>query len=155
MLHHHASGRKISDILISFCHGSLERHDLNSQSGSSSGLDGCEQFVDVNDMIRDEDLLGHSTSVGNGQASSGDFRQSFVNKQEVHELVANMVPGGLSRTLSARERNMLKRKAKVLPKDGMKEWGEDEDIEQPLCKRTKQGKSAAIEQLSGGAEKVC
>lgn len=121
----------------------------------SSGLDGCEQFVDVNDMIRDEDLLGHSTSVGNGQASSGDFLQTFVNKQEVHELVANMVPGGLSRTLSARERNMLKRKAKVLPKDGLKEWGEDEEAEEPFSKRTRQAKSVRTEQLSGGAEKVC
>lgn len=121
----------------------------------SSGLDGCEQFVDVNDMIQDEDLLGHSTSVGNGQASSGDFLQSKVNKQEVHELVANMGPGGLSRTLSARERNMLKRKAKVLPKDGLKEWGEDEEAEEPFSKRTRQAKSATTEQLSGQAEKVC
>lgn len=93
-----------------------------------SGLGtGCEQFMDVNDMIRDEDL-----STGNGEASARDFfAQPRLPKQEVHELVATMVPGGLSRTLSARERNMLKRKAKVLPKDGAKEWGEEEENEEP------------------------
>lgn len=121
-----------------------------------SGLDGCEQFMDVNDMIRDEDLLGHrGSSTGNGEASARDFfPQPQLPKQEVHQLVATMVPGGLSRTLSARERNMLKRKAKVLPKDGAKEWGEEEENEEPASKRTKQMKSVISEQPQGGDTKV-
>lgn len=122
-----------------------------------SGLDGCEQFMDVNDMIRDEDLLGHRGAAHtNGEASARDFFvQPQPHKQEVHELVATMVPGGLSRTLSARERNMLKRKAKVLPKDGAKEWGEEEEVEEPTAKRTKQTKSVMSEQAQGGDTKVC
>jgi TATA-binding protein-associated factor len=121
-----------------------------------SGLDGCEQFMDVNEMIRDEDLLGHRGSAsGNGEASARDFfAQPQVLKQEVHELVATMVPGGLSRSLSARERNMLKRKAKVSPRDGAKEWVEEEESEEPTSKRAKQTKSVISEQSQGGDTKV-
>lgn len=124
--------------------------------GAVAGLDGCEQFMDVNDMIRDEDLLGHRASAtSNGEASPRDFfLQPGVGKQEVHELVANMMPGGLNRTLSARERNMLKRKAKVVPKDGIKEWGEEEEIEEPISKRIKQVKSVIAEQPQSGDNKV-
>jgi TATA-binding protein-associated factor len=113
-----------------------------------SGLDGCEQFMDVNEMIRDEDLLGHRGSAsGNGEASARDFfAQPQVLKQEV--------PGGLSRSLSARERNMLKRKAKVSPRDGAKEWVEEEESEEPTSKRAKQTKSVISEQSQGGDTKV-
>jgi TATA-binding protein-associated factor len=112
--------------------------------------------MDVNEMIRDEDLLGHRGSAsGNGEASARDFfAQPQVLKQEVHELVATMVPGGLSRSLSARERNMLKRKAKVSPRDGAKEWVEEEESEEPTSKRAKQTKSVISEQSQGGDTKV-
>lgn len=113
-----------------------------------AGLDGCEQFMDVNDMIRDEDLLSHRAMISGGEALTRDyFSQPEAVKQEVQELMANMIPGGpLSRTLSARERNMLKRKAKVVVKDGVKEWGEEEEVEEPSSKRPKPVKSVITEQ---------
>lgn len=39
------------------------------KNDSCTGLDVCEQFMDVNDMIRDEDLMVHKpNSFGNGIA---------------------------------------------------------------------------------------
>ncbi|KAK8318674.1 hypothetical protein V6Z12_A13G189400 [Gossypium hirsutum] len=61
------------------------------------GLDMCEQFMDVGDMIRDEDLVVHKYHQGNGP--------------------------------SARELNMLKRKAKINSKDQAKGWSDDGDTE--------------------------
>ncbi|KAI7988236.1 TATA-binding protein-associated factor BTAF1 [Camellia lanceoleosa] len=75
------------------------------------GLDMCEQFMDVNDMIRDEDLNEHKfNSHGNG------VPRQFYTQHSVHnvrQLVSNMVPSYKSRRLSARELNLLKRKAKI------------------------------------------
>jgi len=41
---------------------------------------------------------------------------------------------------------MLKRKAKVVVKDGVKEWGEEEEVEEPSSKRPKPVKSVITEQ---------
>lgn len=45
-----------------------------------------------------------------------------------------MVLGGFLRILSVRECNMLKWKVKVLFKDGVKEWGEEEEVEELIVK---------------------
>ncbi|GMN49583.1 hypothetical protein TIFTF001_018736 [Ficus carica] len=82
------------------------------------GLDVCEQFMDVNDMIRDEDLIMHN-SHGNG------INQRVYVPHNIQRLVADMVP--MSRRPSPRERNLLKRKAKISSKDQMKGWCEDGD----------------------------
>ncbi|KAK2978057.1 hypothetical protein RJ640_015695 [Escallonia rubra] len=84
------------------------------------GLDVCEQFMDVNDMIRDEDL----SSPGNGVAPQYYTSRSVAN---VKQLVARMVPSLRSRGPSARELNLLKRKAKISSKDQMKGWSKDGD----------------------------
>lgn len=111
--------------------------------------------MDVNDMIHDDDLLVHRTaSTESGELAGTHNSQFEVNKQEVQELVANMVSGGLSRTLSARERNVFKRKAKVIPKDVVKEWGEEE-VEEPMAKRAKDVKSVVTERMQGEKDKVC
>lgn len=74
--------------------------------------------MDVNDMIRDEDLIMHN-SHGNG------INQRVYVPHNIQRLVADMVP--MSRRPSPRERNLLKRKAKISSKDQMKGWCEDGD----------------------------
>ena len=87
----------------------------------------CEQFMDVNDMIRDEDLIVHKF---NPQGNGIDNR--FNNSQSVNSIqrmVANMVPTIISKRPSARELNLLKRKAKINSKDQTKGYSEDGDTE--------------------------
>eukprot|EP00249_Psilotum_nudum_P027051 c34319_g1_i1 orf=1-864(-) len=111
------------------------------------GLDVCEQFMDVNDMIRDDDLIfDHGSSSYTGDRPHGINGRGIDGKQGVQQLVANMVPGFLYRTLSARERNLLKRKAKVTVKDGSKGWCEDDDVEEPNSKRAKNIKTIIVDQ---------
>ncbi|XP_078440415.1 ROOT GROWTH DEFECTIVE 3 isoform X2 [Wolffia australiana] len=97
------------------------------------GLDVCEQFMDMGDMIKDEDLLvqkNHPQSNG----LSSVYRSSSTG-QSIQQLVANMVPGFRPRKLSAREMNLLKRKAKMNAKDQVKDRSEDDDAEvSPLYK---------------------
>ncbi|KAG0475519.1 hypothetical protein HPP92_015205 [Vanilla planifolia] len=71
-------------VLVSFCAYSF-----------SCGLDVCEQFMDVSEMIRDEDLLTQKRP----------------------------------KRLSARELNLLKRKAKVNAKDHTKGWSEEDEFD--------------------------
>ncbi|CAN6555838.1 unnamed protein product [Malus baccata var. baccata] len=85
-------------------------------------LDICEQFMDVNDMIKDEDLISHN-SHGNGTYPR------VSTSHNIQQLVANMVPGVLSERPSPRELNLLKRKAKITLKDQSKGWSEDGDME--------------------------
>ncbi|CAA6657208.1 unnamed protein product [Spirodela intermedia] len=87
------------------------------------GLDVCEQFMDVSDMIKDEDLLVQKIHAqGNGI--------------DIQQLVANMVPSFRPRKLSARELNLLKRKAKINAKDQPKDRCEDDEPEMsPLYNR--------------------
>lgn len=92
-----------------------------------AGLDVCEQFMDVSDMIRDEDLIVHKVNyLGNGLDQRVYMSQSVHN---IQQLVANMVPSVISKRPSAREMNLLKRKAKVSSKDQTKCWSEDGDTE--------------------------
>ncbi|XP_058206166.1 TATA-binding protein-associated factor BTAF1 isoform X3 [Rhododendron vialii] len=89
------------------------------------GLELCEQFMDVNDMIRDEDLTVHKfDSHANGVAKQFYAQHSLHN---VHHLVSNLIPSYKSRRPSARELNLLKRKAKVSLKDQTR--SKDGDIE--------------------------
>ncbi|XP_023528568.1 TATA-binding protein-associated factor BTAF1 [Cucurbita pepo subsp. pepo] len=87
------------------------------------GLDVCEQFMDVSDMIRDEDLILDKVNMhGNG----GD-RQMYPSNSihNIQQFVANMAPYIVSKRPSARERNLLKRKAKINSKDQTKHWSEE------------------------------
>lgn len=92
-----------------------------------SGLDVCEQFMDVNDMIKDEDLIVHKF---HSHGSRLDRR--FYTSPSVHniqQLVSSMVPSVNFKRPSARELNLLKRKAKINSKDQAKGWSEDGDME--------------------------
>ncbi|XP_048324850.2 TATA-binding protein-associated factor BTAF1 isoform X2 [Ziziphus jujuba] len=93
------------------------------------GLDVCEQFMDVNDMIRDEDLIVQN-SHGNG------INQRLYVSRNIQQLVANMVPSVISKRPSPREMNLLKRKAKVNSKDQGKGWSEDGDVEVSYTQNT-------------------
>jgi TATA-binding protein-associated factor len=97
------------------------------------GLDVCEQFMDMSDMIRDEDLMvqKHNSSTGNGiSPSHPQFYTASrpAGHNNVHQLVANMVPNFKSRRPSARELNLLKRKSKINSKDQTK-GASSKDIE--------------------------
>ncbi|XP_072972272.1 TATA-binding protein-associated factor BTAF1 isoform X2 [Typha angustifolia] len=91
------------------------------------GLDVCEQFMDVNDVIKDEDLLAHKGHWGvNGQNNGFYASQSAQN---IQQLVSSMVSTFRPKRLSARELNLLKRKAKVNAKDHTKSLLEDDELE--------------------------
>ncbi|EEF38332.1 TATA-binding protein-associated factor MOT1, putative [Ricinus communis] len=98
------------------------------------GLDVCEQFMDVNDVIKDEDLLVQKLhSQGNGLGNRFYMPPSVHN---IQQLVASMVPTVVSRRPSARELNLLKRKAKINSKDQTKGWSEDGDAEMSFSQST-------------------
>ncbi|XP_047337513.1 TATA-binding protein-associated factor BTAF1 [Impatiens glandulifera] len=90
------------------------------------GLDVCEQFMDVNEMIRDEDLIVSKNSDMNG-VPHRHFTQSSVHR--VQQLVSNMVPAYRTRRPSARELNLLKRKAKINSRDQTKIWNKEGDLD--------------------------
>ncbi|KAF5203949.1 Tata-binding protein-associated factor btaf1 [Thalictrum thalictroides] len=93
------------------------------------GLDVCEQFMDVNDMIKDEDLLVNKSS----SHENGTNHRSYIfqHGNQIQQLVANMVPTYISKRPSARELNLLKRKAKINAKDQTKGWSDDAEFEAP------------------------
>ncbi|XP_019412830.1 PREDICTED: TATA-binding protein-associated factor BTAF1 isoform X2 [Lupinus angustifolius] len=91
------------------------------------GLDVCEQFMDISDVIRDEDLMAHK-SVSHLNGSHRAFASYSVHNN-IQKMVANMVPTVKSKWPSARERNLLKRKAKINSKDQTKSWCEDGSTE--------------------------
>ncbi|KAL6965445.1 btaf1 RNA polymerase II, B-TFIID transcription factor-associated, 170kDa [Sarracenia purpurea var. burkii] len=91
------------------------------------GLDLCEQFMDVNDMIRDEDLILHKFNSHVNGVPHQFYTQHSVHN--VRHLVSNMMPSYKSRRPSARELNLLKRKAKVSSKDQTRST--DGDTEAP------------------------
>ncbi|KAJ8513513.1 hypothetical protein OPV22_003947 [Ensete ventricosum] len=90
------------------------------------GLDFCEQFMDVSDVIKDEDLLAHKGS-SSGIGSNNGYWVSRSG-QNIQQLVATMVPSQRPKMLSARELNLLKRKAKVYAKDQIKCSSEDDEL---------------------------
>ncbi|KAJ4797222.1 TATA-binding protein-associated factor MOT1 [Rhynchospora pubera] len=100
------------------------------------GLDVCEQFMDVSEVIRDEDLMtpqsGHGPQGGVVINGSNNGNSNWVHPiqvqsgKNIQQLVATMVPGFRPKRLSARELNLLKRKAKSSAKDHTKTLSEDE-----------------------------
>ncbi|OMO61314.1 SNF2-related protein [Corchorus olitorius] len=92
------------------------------------GLDMCEQFMDVSDMIRDEDLIVHKSHPHGNGLDNRYYTSASVHN--IQQFVSRMVPNVMSkRRPSARELNMLKRKAKISSKDQSKGWSDDGDAE--------------------------
>eukprot|EP00897_Mesotaenium_endlicherianum_P006570 jgi/Mesen1/5941/ME000301S05068 len=138
-----ASGGQEYDIAVDSGNNPRERaarqkHNLQRRLG----LDGCEQFLDMNDIIGDEDLLGARDKGAAGGAKAGGPGKAQM-KQGVQDLVAHMAPP-LGRSLSAREANLLKRKSRSLSKQSRGGTGE----EPPPKKSKGRGHLAAS---SGGA----
>ncbi|KAG6504315.1 hypothetical protein ZIOFF_036646 [Zingiber officinale] len=98
----------------------------------ASGLDFCEQFMDVSDVIKDEDLMAQKTYSGFGSNNGYWALQSGHN---IQQLVATMVPGHRPKRLSARELNLLKRKAKVSARDQTKSSAEDDDLQKSVTSK--------------------
>lgn len=83
--------------------------------------------MDVHDVIRDEDLIEQKNAYpGNGIAFQYFSSQRSRN---IQQFVTTMVPTSRSRMPSARELNLLKRKAKSNSKDQSKGWSKDGDTE--------------------------
>ena len=88
--------------------------------------------MDVNDVIKDEDLLAQKNYWGSHVQNNGF--NSFNTSRNIQQLVSTMVPryhkqpNFRSRRLSARELNMLKRKAKSNAKDHTKTVSEGDEI---------------------------
>nr|VDD09940.1 unnamed protein product [Brassica oleracea] len=96
-----------------------------------TGLDMCEQFMDVNEMIGDEDLIEQKPNVhANG---IGNRLYAIYSPHHIQQYVSRMVPRVNPRRPSARELNLLKRKAKISSKDQAKGNGEGADVEMSSC----------------------
>ncbi|XP_010547370.1 PREDICTED: TATA-binding protein-associated factor BTAF1 isoform X2 [Tarenaya hassleriana] len=93
------------------------------------GLDMCEQFMDVNEVIRDEDLIEQSSSVHRN--GIGNKLYTNYSAHNIRQFVSRMVPSLKSKRPSARELNLLKRKAKISSKDQAKGWSDEADAEMP------------------------
>lgn len=90
--------------------------------------------MDVNDVIRDEDLVVQKLNPqGNGLEHRFYMPPSAHN---IQRLVASMVPNVVSKRPSARELNLLKRKAKINSKDQAKGWTEEADTEVSFAQST-------------------
>ncbi|XP_028801250.1 TATA-binding protein-associated factor BTAF1 isoform X1 [Neltuma alba] len=95
------------------------------------GLDVCEQFMDISDVIRDEDLIAYKSDLRPYGIDHRVFTSHSVHN--IQKMVANMVPSVKSKWPSARERNLLKRKAKMNSKDQAKGWCDDGSTEASLA----------------------
>ncbi|KAH0884939.1 hypothetical protein HID58_061035, partial [Brassica napus] len=96
-----------------------------------TGLDMCEQFMDVNEMIGDEDLIEQKPNVhANG---IGNRLYAIYSPHHIQQYVSRMVPRVNPRRPSARELNLLKRKAKISSKDQAKGNGKGADVEMSSC----------------------
>ncbi|XP_042034375.1 TATA-binding protein-associated factor BTAF1-like isoform X1 [Salvia splendens] len=123
-----ASGGQEYDVASDNCKNPKERLARQKQNLKRRlGLDVCEEFMDVNDVIRDEDLIEQKVAYpGNGTAFQYFSSQRSHN---IQKFVTTMVPASRSRRPSARELNLLKRKAKINSKDQSKGWSKDGDTE--------------------------
>lgn len=113
-----ASGGQEYDVVEDVAKGSLDRVARQRRNLQRRlGLDGFEQFMDTQEIICDEDLMspGSSPSVRN-KKGTGQTLDSQTTNQGTQELMTQLVPSSLNRNLSARERNLLKRKARTLSK---------------------------------------
>lgn len=126
-----ASGGQEYDVACDTIKNPAERLARQKQSISRRlGLDVCEQFMDVSEMIKDEDLLAQKVHLNVSGSHNGYASRPGQN---IQQLVATMVPNFRPKRLSARELNLLKRKAKVNAKDHTKCWSEDDklDVKRP------------------------
>lgn len=140
-----ASGGQEYDIAIDNSKNSAERLARQKENLSRRlGLDVCEDYMDVNDMIRDEDLMVHKVS-SHGNGAQHKYCAAQSGTQHIQKLVTNMAPGFFPRKLSARERNLLKRKAKVNVNHS-KGWCDDDDVEEPVLKNKVTIKPVSMEQ---------
>lgn len=123
---------------FAFC---INLHLSPDAESMKTGLDVCEQFMDVNDMIKDEDLIVQKLhSHGNGLDHKIYASASVHN---IQRLVAKMVP--CVKRPSARELNLLKRKAKSTSKDQGKVWSEDSNTDVSNAHNTTAPKGAGPE----------
>ena len=83
--------------------------------------------MDISDVIRDEDLMASKSD----SHLNGIDRRLFTScsAHNIQKMVSNMVPSVKSQWPSARELNLLKRKAKINSKDQTKSWCEDGSTE--------------------------
>lgn len=83
--------------------------------------------MDISDVIRDEDLMASKSD----SHLNGIDRRLFTScsSHNIQKMVSNMVPSVKSKWPSARELNLLKRKAKINSKDQTKSWCEDGSTE--------------------------
>lgn len=111
-----SSGGQEYDVASDSGKNPAERLHLQKQNlRRRLGLDVCEQFMDVSDVIRDEDLVTQRGPYAANGVLHGYYGPQ--SRQNIHQLVAKMVPSYVPRRLSARELNIMKRKAKVNAKD--------------------------------------
>lgn len=102
--------------------------------------------MDVNDVIRDEDLIDQKVSyTGNGLAFQYFSSQRSRN---IQQFVTTMMPTSRSRRPSARELNLLKRKAKSNSKDQSKGWSKEGDTEAAPSHDMVSPKSIAVDTSS-------
>ncbi|KAJ8763174.1 hypothetical protein K2173_025559 [Erythroxylum novogranatense] len=130
-----ASGGQEYEIAIDNSKNPRERLARQKQNlRRRLGLDLCEQLMDVNDVIKDEDLFVHKFHPqGNGLEHRSYMPASAHN---IQRLVASVVPTVTSKRPSARELNLLKRKAKVNLKDQAKSWSDDGDADVSLTQNS-------------------
>ncbi|KAL9234087.1 hypothetical protein vseg_008996 [Gypsophila vaccaria] len=123
-----ASGGQEYDVSDD-CNGKNSKERLARQKKNLRrrlGLDLCEKFMDVSDMIKDEDLMS-SSPLGNNSVNAFNFSSFSQNIQNSQVVVGGGGGGGgvggsggkregyrsfRSQRPSARELNLLKRKAK-------------------------------------------
>lgn len=121
-----ASGGQEYDVACDAIKNPVERLARQKQNiFRRLGLDVCEQFMDVSEMIKDEDLLVQRVHLNGCGPNNGYASRSGQN---IQQLVATMVPKFRPKRLSARELNSLKRKARVNAKDHAK-WPEDDKLD--------------------------
>lgn len=125
-----ASGGQEFEVASDFGNNPKERLAKQKQNLKRRlGMDVCEQFMDVNDMIRDEDLVMHKPN-STGSGLNPQFYLQRPNRN-VQQFVVDMVPGYRPRRPSARERNLLKRKAKISSKDQIKDVSGNQELISP------------------------
>ncbi|KAF3963659.1 hypothetical protein ACB098_12G153000 [Castanea mollissima] len=142
-----ASGGQEYDIVSDSMKNPRERLARQKQNlRRRLGLDVCEQFMDVSDMIRDEDLIVQKVNSLGNVIDQRVYMSSSVHN--IQQLVANMVPSVISKRPSARELNLLKRKAKINSKDQPKCWSEDGDTEASYTQNVTTPKGQCPDSLS-------
>ncbi|CAA0831909.1 TATA-binding protein-associated factor BTAF1 [Striga hermonthica] len=114
------------------------------------GLDVCEQFMDVNDMIRDEDLIIHKMNY----PGNGGLQYFSSQPRNIKQFVTSVVPTSRSRRPSARELNLLKRKAKSNPKDQSKGWSKDVNTDSTYSHDMVSSKGIYVESTSSNKQLV-